>query len=555
MKSLFYAAFFIALFAPGLQCFAQAPFSTIDYVDINNINAAVLVHGDMWWNPALQIAQCEFPKGSGHDISFTGSLWMSGYDAGNNLHVSAQMYRQTGNDYWPGPLDANDSLTYLSSQGWAKIWKVNESDIVAFIGTATHTTTNTPTDILTWPAKGNPYAQGGFSTALTISQDMAPFVDVNNDGIYNPLQGDYPAIKGDQALWWVFSDNGPTHTQTNGIPLKVEIHAMAYAYSRGTLIDNVVYYEYTIFNRSPNNYTNYRIGQFADMDLGYAFDDYIGFDSSYRMGIDYNGNPFDGTGQVNSYDTMIPTAGVTMIVLPGDNPPATFVPAGSFIFFNNDYSALGNPVSPGEYSNYLRSMWRDSSHVVDDFQGYGIPSNGTGTGPNTNYVFPGDPSDTSKWSECSSQNPPGDRRFIITSNDFTLNAGASEKVVMALVTTNPMLHNGCPSTSFDSIKVVADTAWNIYFNPLPALSVSNLVNQNSQIRIYPNPAHDKIFIETNGMVSGQLVIYNTMGQAVNAMPNMHQSKTQVDIAGLPGGVYYILYRDATEQKAITFIKE
>jgi len=554
MKNQFYLAFFIALFA-GLECFAQSPFSTIDYVDINNINAAVLVHGDMWWNPISQVAQCEFPKGSGRDISFTGSLWMSGFDAGNNLHVSAQMYRQNGNDYWPGPLDTNDSLTYLNSQGWAKIWKVNESDIVTFLATTTHTTTNTPVDILTWPAKGNPYAQGGFSTALTISQDMAPFVDVNNDGVYNPLQGDYPAIKGDQALWWVFSDNGPTHTQTNGVPLKVEVHAMAYAYSRGTLIDNVIYYEYTIFNRSSNNYTNYRIGQFADMDLGWGFDDYIGFDSTYRMGIIYNGNPIDGSGQVNSYGTMIPTAGVTMVVLPGDNPPSVIVPAGSFMYFNNDFSVQGNPAAAGEYNNYLRSMWRDSTHVVNDYQGYGIASTGYGMGTNTNYVFPGDPSDTSEWSECTSQNPPGDRRFIITSNDFTLNAGSSEKVVMALVTTNPLPYNGCPNTSFDSINVVADTAWNIYYNPLPPLLVSNMVNKNSQVRIYPNPAHNMIFLEINSNVSGQLVIYNTMGQAVNTISDVYQSKTQIDIAGLPDGMYYILYRDASEQKAITFIKQ
>ncbi len=555
MKNLFYSVFFTVLFLPNCPAFAQSPFSTIDYVDINNIKAALLVHGDMWWNPTTQLASCEFPKGSGHHISFMSSLWMSGYDAGNNLYVSAQTYRQNGNDYWPGPLDSNGTLTYTNSEAWAKIWKINQTDINTFNAISVHDTANTPPDILHWPAKGNPYARGGFGIALTINQDMAPFVDVNSDGVYNPLQGDYPAIKGDQALWWVFSDNGPTHTETNGQPLKVEIHGMAYAYSRGTLIDNVIYYEYNIFNRSAVNYSNYRIGLFSDADLGWWDDDYLGFDSSHRMGIEYNGTVTDGVGQVNSYGNMIPTVGVTMIILPGDNPPATFAPAGSFMYYNNDYSIQGNPVTPGQHNNYLRSTWRDSTHVVNDFHGYGIHSTAYGTGANTNYVYAGDPSDTSKWSECASQNPPGDRRFIITSNDFTLTAGASQKVVMALVTTNPMLNNGCPSTNFDSIKVVADTAWNIYFNPLPSLSVSGLANNDNSIRVYPNPVHNILYIETNSKEPGQLVICNTIGQAVNTISNVHQNKTELNVGNLPDGIYYVLYKTSTDQKAMTFIKQ
>jgi len=554
MKKTTYAILFIALCLPNLKGFAQMPFSIMDYVDINNISAAVLVHGDMWWNIGTQTAACEFPKGSGKNISFASSLWMSGYDGGNNLHVSAQTYRQNGNDYWPGPLDSNDTLTYTSSEAWAKIWKVNQTDIVAFNATGTHTISNTPNDILTWPAKGNPNAKGGFGISLTINEDMAPFVDVNSDGIYNALQGDYPAIKGDQTLWWVFSDNGPTHTETNGSPLKVEVHAMAFAYSRGTLIDNVIYHEYTIFNRSSTNYNNYRIGLFSCIDLGYANDDYIGFDSSHRMGIDYNGTVVDGTGQVNSYDTMIPTVGITMIVLPGDSPPSSILPAGSFMFYNNDNSVQGNPALPGEYNNYLRSEWRDTSHLTNDFQGYGIQSSGHATGANTNYVFTGDPSDTSSWSECAAQNPPGDRRFVITSSDFTLNAGASQKVVMALVTTNPMLHNGCPNANFDSVKTVADTAWNIYFNPLQTLSVTTQTMNNS-LRIYPNPAHDKLCVDSKNSMMEQLTIYNTMGQVVNTIQDVYQGKTEVNIANLPDGMYYILYRDVNEQKAATFIKQ
>ena len=43
---------------------------------------------------------------------------------------------------------------------------------------------------------------------INFDKDLAPFVDVDNDGNYNPLNGDYPKIKGNQSIWWVMNDNG-----------------------------------------------------------------------------------------------------------------------------------------------------------------------------------------------------------------------------------------------------------------------------------------------------------------------------------------------------------
>ena len=61
------------------------PFTTKEYLDINNIRAAQLVHGDMWWDPATSAPQCEYPKGSGNHVGFAASLWMAGYDSQGHL--------------------------------------------------------------------------------------------------------------------------------------------------------------------------------------------------------------------------------------------------------------------------------------------------------------------------------------------------------------------------------------------------------------------------------------------------------------------------------------
>jgi len=547
-----------ALMLGNIAVNAQLPFNTMDSVNINNINAAVLVHGDLWWNPITQIAHCNFPATAPTNINFAGALWLSAYDGSGKLHVAAQTYRQDGNDYWPGPLDGSDTLTYATSENWAKIWKVNRTDIQYFQSLTSHTTGNTPASILTWPAKGNANAQGNAGAPLTITNDMAPFVDLNGNGIYEPLLGEYPDVKGDQALWWVFSDNGPTHTQTHGAPLGVEVHAMAYGYKRSTLIDNVIYYDYTLFNRSPNSYTGFRLGLFDDANLGYYMDDMIGFDSTWRMGITYNGTNNDGQSgghPPGSYGTRMPVVGVTMIVLPGDIG-TTNVPAGSFVYVDNDASAIGDPNTDTQCYYYMHAEINSVVHYTNTFQGPGSPCLSQGSGLPTNYVFSGDPSNPEQWSECSCGDNPFDQRFVMSSNDFTLSAGGTQHIVMALVTTNLDTNNGCPYASFDSINVVADTAWSIYHNPLPVLAVAN-VTSNDQVHIYPNPAHDQLSVENaNNNTSGEsITIYNAIGQVMNAAIEKTGQKDVVDVSGLPAGLYNVLYRWNGGQTTAKFVKE
>ncbi len=549
-KFIFFTCALLFLLKTTGSC--QAPFPTIEYVDINNIKAAQLVHGDMWWNPVQQVASCEFPKGSGKSISLASSLWISGYDAGNQLHIAAQTYRQNGNDYWPGPLDSAGTISYSASQTWAKIWKVSRTQIDSFLALSTHTTANTPAPILQWPAKGNPYATGNGGTALTITNDLAPFVDVDHDGIYNPLHGDFPAMKGDQTLWWLFNDNGPSHGETHGQPLKIEVHGMAYAYSRGAMADNMIFYEYNVINKSGTNYNDFRVGQFADMDLGFYGDDYVGFDSTHRMGIIYNGDTVDGSGQTNAYGDMIPTAALTMLTLPGD-ASGSFVPAGSFIDYHNDFTSTGNPSSAPEYNNYLRAMWRDSTHLKNDFTGHNNPSYAYGPSyPDCNYEFTGDPADTAKWSECACGNMPSDRRFVIASNDFTLAAGSSQKVALALITTNQMLDNGCSNTNFNTIKQYADSAWYIYQHPYPPAGVPN-VQPSYSLHIYPNPAHDKLFID-NMPAGTAIIVYNMLGQVMR-VPISNGGKVEMDISVLPSGIYNIAYSKDDMRGNARFVKE
>lgn len=504
-------------------------FNTSENIDIGNIKAAHLVHGDMWWDPSTTAPRCEFPKGSGKSVAYSSSLWMGGYDTGKVLRVAAQTYRQKGTDFWPGPIDTGtlQKVSYATSQKWAKIWKINHTQLDTFLKVSTHTIANTPLPILEWPAKGNPYAKGAGGAALTINQPLAPFVDVNADGLYNPLSGDYPVMKGDQMLWWIINDTGATvHQQSETPALGVDIAITAYTYHRNTISDRIIFYEYLIKNHSAISYDSFRVGVFADVDLGNAFDDYIGFDSSRRLGVVYNGKSVDGAGAPSDYGNNPPMAGIVVMELPGD-APNTYVPLATFNIF------LNSPSNPSTGLQFYRTL-----------EGY------VGSNPPTRQPFYLLQSEDDA---CVKNYMPGDHRMVIAAGKFTFNAGSATKIAFALVASDGA--GGCPLMEFGGINAVTDTAYKYYWNP-PAAQPTSVSNANqSQLRLYPNPTKEVLYLETGDAQKRSVTIFNSVGQATEASINYSSNTIEITTVGLPPGLYSIRYKDEHSVKTGVFIKQ
>ena len=530
------------------------PFTTKEYLDINNIRAAQLVHGDMWWDPATSAPQCEYPKGSGKHVGFAASLWMAGYDSQGQLKVAAQTYRSDGNDYWPGPITSG-AVSYSESEKWAKIWKLNRSDLDAFLAQSTHTVANTPAAILTWPANGNTYATGYNNMPLTINTHVAPFRDQNNNGIYEPLLGDYPEMKGDQMLWYVFNDNGPVHDQSNAMPLGVEVQCMAYAYDQNSNYENMLFYDYKVINRSGLNLDSFVLGIKTDADLGYAFDDYIGFDSLGSLAIMYNGDVIDGAGEPTSYGDSIPVVGIKVLLMPGDTC-GNATPAGSFMYHNNSTDPrTGDPADAVQFNNYLRSRWRNGSALTNDYQGPGIASAGTGAGPQARYAFSGNPANSSEWSECSSMNPPGDRRFVIASQPFSLTAGSSITFATALIVAPMSKSNACPMVDFSVIRNMSDSAQKIFCNPPVYTSVTDMAGTYKSLWLYPNPASSTISLQVAQMHGESVVVFDGLGRKADISARRNGDNMEVNVSKLAKGVYYVIYRANDKVISGSFIKE
>ncbi len=531
---------------------AQASSNTLEYIDINNIRAGHSPYGNMWSDMTTGTTSCEYPKASGKHVAGLGSLWFSGYDTQNNLHVAAQTYRQTGSDYFPGPVDLGIHDTtaakpYVAS--WARIWKINKTTIDSFRALTSHTIANTPADILEWPARGNTHAKGTQQSTITINKDLAPFVDADNDGVYNALAGDYPKIKGDQMLWSVFNEVMLPKTQTHSVSMGLEIRQSVYAYKRNSGLDNIVFYEYDIKNTGSNAFSDFIAGMNTDFDLGYAFDDFIGYDSTHRMGYVYNSVLQDGSGDSTSYGADIPVAGMSIMEFPGDQYPALTV-LGTFNPYTN---GIGNPRDAVEFSRLLHGQNRVGMDMHDD-RGSGTATNAYGPGTNTRYAFTGDPSDPTGWSECQSHVPYGsDQRFVLAAQPVTFAAGATKKLGMALVVSP---HAGaCGSLDLTGLKHLADTALITYYSPPAPLGIHSVASIAKSLKVYPNPTKDQLHILLPDDEAATVSLYDASGRLLSTIHTAHQKEAMLETAQLAGGMYIVSYRSGQTVADNTFIKE
>ena len=452
---------------------------TID-LDINNVRARLMTGGDMWWDNGTSEARYEVPVGSRKNSLFAGSIWIGGFDVQGQLKVAAQTYRQSGNDYWPGPLDASAEIQASECSDWDRFWKINKETINRFRELGDKTAAINETDyqvIKEWPAKGNTNAIGRSLNPLNIpdNKDYAPFVDVDKNGIYTPVGGDYPGIDeltplpGDQYIWWVFNDKGNVkgESQTEGIG--IEVQASAFAFSSKNSLNDATFYNYKIINRGGLTLDSTYVATWTDADLGYYQDDFIGCDTARGLGILYNGDSKDGEGEPNSYGTIIPMVGVDFF----QGPRKTYRPAGAtkdttielkmeaFTYYNNDFTIIGNPENGVHIYNYMTGSIKNGEPFTYDFNGPATPSKAYGSGARVKYVFSGDADPSAEeWSECTCGNAPGDRRFIHSAGPFKLEPGVVNDIVIGAVWVSDV--GGCPNTSFRKIRAADDVAQSLF---------------------------------------------------------------------------------------------
>ncbi|MCF8242017.1 MAG: T9SS type A sorting domain-containing protein [Melioribacteraceae bacterium] len=408
----------------------------------------------------------------------------------------------------------------------------------------------------------------------------APYIDVDEDGEFTQSI-DEPDFIGDEVLFYVANDldTAVTEFTYGSLPMGLEFQTTTWGYDTNDFLKDVVFKKYLVINKGDNEISDMILSYWADDDLGYPGDDYVGCDTLMDLGFTYNADEYD-----EDYYSPPPAVGHMLIqgpivTSPGDS--AFFkgkwisdyknLSITAFAFYINSASSYRDPqqgIYEGtlEFYNYQQGLVWDGEPYID---------------PNTSQetVFPlaGDPVEGTGWYEGDGwQGGPNplDRRFLISAGKFSLSPGDTQEVVIAI-------HAAKGTDRLNSVTKLKEHAQQIrefYYSGM----VVNVDDENSSVpneftlyQNYPNPFNPATTIEFSipnvepvyssestqsvdrrgkldlsrsnmselkSALQTKLIVYDVLGREVKTLINQPMKpgrhKIEFDASGLASGVYF-----------------
>ncbi|MBU2018656.1 MAG: T9SS type A sorting domain-containing protein, partial [Bacteroidetes bacterium] len=450
----------------------------------------------------------------------------------------------------------SNSYEELSLQKYSSLFYVTREMIVEHLNVVKYPNPNylPPIGIRNWPAHGD--------TNKGQAQNLAPFIDVNRNGVYEPMLGDYPRIYGDYCVLKLFSN---PKEAPNGSDTDWFVYTYLFNCDTNEILSNSVFVTTHIVPRW-SGVDEFYFNSYNDYDLGYYADDFVGVDVDLNMTYAYNGDDFDESWGVNyGYGSRIPAAG--NIILKGikqkndqvDNPFGPFANQSvNGIGFgdgeiDNEYWGLTSSRSYNQFSSYPYT----DSYLLQDFynQTKGFNSDGTQNTVNgvpvvQSFFGNSDPffyasqgvNHGNNHSEEINNNPPGDRRLLSSSGPGNYAVGDTIEIIQAwLVSLDTNAGNAYSSVT----KLKSDAAkLRQYFltNDLGCgksfgsieddLSVQE--KELFEFKMYPNPSRG-VFTVFVPDANYSIEIYSVSGQKTDFTQIGHQ----IQINDPKGGIYII----------------
>ncbi len=316
---------------------------------------------------------------SDESLLFASNLWFAGYDADGNLRGAFETFSGSERMHLAGTINSGQ-LASVS----------NPLTQVSAVEIENHRTSfgeqgyEMPAGIAKWPANGD--------TTIGEMWQMAPFIDLNDNGIYEPEQGEYPDIFGDVCVYLIKNDGGSTLTQ----PLGVEEHYMIGVFNSGhqgsTHLSQTVVMNTTLYHRGTVPIDTLHVGLWHDGDLGDPRDDFMDTNVPTNSVVFYNGDNFD--------DTQF-----------RENPPALAIGSMFCDLWGSMWGSIFNGGGTIDVEENLQAKWSDGTCQIQ--AGSGHISGVAGTDyPLTRYAFDGDLDLDTGWTELNSFNNAGDRRAL-----------------------------------------------------------------------------------------------------------------------------------------------
>ncbi|MCB0661683.1 MAG: T9SS type A sorting domain-containing protein [Saprospiraceae bacterium] len=531
------------------------PATAITTLEVNNVRSGLSTSGTLWDLPremGYVVPKDKVYDGSDLGLLYAG-IWMAGFSPDGELKLAAKKYGtfQEKVDYWPGPI-VNGTVNNQSCSNWDRFFSVSKDEIQRHkdlliqydLLNEPYPVHLIPAAIKAWPGNGNPYfeTENGF---LLEGGSFTLFYDKNNNGIYEPTLGDYPAIQTqldqwmipDEMVYWVFNDIGGIHRESNGKKLGVEVHALAYGFSQPGHLENSQFFKYKVINKSGQDLNDFRFGLWVDSELSCRGNSFAGCDTARSLSFyytpDVEGINCNNPGVDN--DTF-PMLGVDFLGVKVKDGDYTFRPMEVFSYYNNS----SNPIFSGSYPP--QTAMEHFVHLDGIHPGL-LPPGYQGT--NTKFAFPSPPAcfnTDSCWSMCLYPSYYYDASTIQSTGTSHLgNLDYMEVDFVSLYTTD--ITFPCPNTSellaiSDEIQEVYDTG----FQPFLSNQKGPLVPGN--ITVSPNPISiENMQLNIKGLKRfSDLKIYDVSGRVL------------YEVASIPSSEFYIYPSTVFPSKGLYWIK-
>lgn len=415
-----------------------------DKLDANSVKATVS-SGPIFFNEPLTLKQgYEFPNGSNKFTVTSGSFWFGGLDSNDTLRSSFTLF-ENNTDLFSGPYSSNESYfdpdyanNYIN-----KIHKVSKSQIIYHIDNYDTPNYIAPDGIKNWPGNGDP--------SLGVAQDLAPYVDTDLNGEYNPENGDYPCIKGDLTTYVILNDAAVphSHSQKNA---DIEVHLIFYQFDTLNYLDSTTFLDVKVINRGQFAFPEFKTALYLDPSIGNPFGNYMGCDTTRNLAYAYNSESFDSGGQgSDAYENNPPAMGAVLL----SHDMANF---GTF--FNTPPVPI--VMSDEVFWRHMNSKWHDNTPFYIGGTGHG--SHPDATSQTTNYIYSGNPFLGTGWSELNidgngTANPNDElRRFYTTAEPQAFNPGDKLEYTYAFIANM----NGDYLENVQNLLGMADSVQNFY---------------------------------------------------------------------------------------------
>ncbi len=345
----------------------------------------------------------------------------------------------------------------------------------------------------------------------------APYVDVNENGVYDPVldangypdpeKGDYPGIKdANQVIWYVMNDGDANLTKQlyGSEPINFELQVTVWSIGSPTFKD-VIFKKFKFKYNGTASISELRFGYWVDFDIGSYNDDLVGCAPDLNLGFAYSANPTDPA--FDPFSLTPPAAGVMFVPLLTDDPVLNQLHSFGYFSAGGDW---GDPPL-ASYDGTLSwfNLLRGYLPTTDlDNPSFFTHQSGPQTGTTTFFPFNGDPeidpngtnSDIDGKGQAEN---PGDRRLVVTIPALQMNPGDETEFTFALLAK-------IGSTNLNSVTRLKELAQTVHRELETPFNIQ-VVKQDVQFEDNPSNAqiHFEIHIknEQKDVASAMLVFY------------------------------------------------